>query len=97
MMNMAIGLYGSASAFPWISVFVVVGGAWSLGTIAVSLMQFGQSPQIRQKSNVLAWVTAVLSCFCSSFGPSPRSTTLRPTALTSLRLTSSPLNWCSTG
>jgi uncharacterized membrane protein len=60
MLNFAIGLYGSASAFPWIAVFVVIGGAWSLMTITVSLMDFGQSPQIRRYSNGLGWATALL-------------------------------------
>jgi uncharacterized membrane protein len=60
MLNFAIGLYGSASTFPWIAMIVVIGGLWSLGTITVSLMHFGQSPQIRRYSNVLAWMTAGL-------------------------------------
>jgi uncharacterized membrane protein len=60
ILNFAIGLLGDASAFPWLAAFVVVGGAWGLGTITVSFMQFGQSPQIRRLSNRLAWATALL-------------------------------------
>jgi hypothetical protein len=60
ILNFAIGLYGSASPFPWIGVVVVVGGAWGLVTITVSLMQFGQSPRIRRYTNVLGWTTALL-------------------------------------
>jgi uncharacterized membrane protein len=60
MLNFAIGFIGDASAFPWLAAFVVVGGAWGLGTITVSLMQFGQSPQMRRYSNVLAWASALL-------------------------------------
>ncbi len=60
MLNMVIGLVGPAATFPWITVFVVFAGAWSLATIAASLMQFGQSPQVQRYSNVLAWCTALL-------------------------------------
>jgi hypothetical protein len=60
MLNFAIGLYGSASTFPWIAMIVVIGGLWSLGTITVSLIQFGQAPQIRKYANVLGWITAGL-------------------------------------
>ena len=58
MLNFAIGLLGAAAAFPWLAAFVVVGGAWGLGTITVSLMQFGQSPQIRRLSHALGWASA---------------------------------------
>ncbi len=60
MLNFAIGLITYASTFPWLAGFVVIGGAWGLGTITVSLMQFGQSPQIRRYSNVLGWASAFL-------------------------------------
>ena len=60
MLNFATGLLGPAAAFPWLAAFVVIGGAWGLGTITISLMQFGQSPQIRRYSNVLGWATALL-------------------------------------
>jgi len=59
-LNFAIGLLGAAAAFPWLALFVVIGGAWGLGTITVSLMDFGQSPKIRRYSNALGWATALL-------------------------------------
>jgi hypothetical protein len=60
MLNFAIGLIGPASAFPWLAAFVVIGGAWGLGTITVSLLALGQSPQIRRCSSALSWASAFL-------------------------------------
>jgi hypothetical protein len=60
ILNFAIGLLGAASAFPWLAAFVVIGGAWGLGIITVSLMQFGQWPQIRRHSDALGWASAFL-------------------------------------
>ena len=60
ILNFAIGLLGDATAFPWLALFVVIGGGWGLATIIVSLMDFGQSPQIRRYSNRLGWATAFL-------------------------------------